>query len=258
MTEKSENLKSFAELQAVVGQGRELTQKNSKPSAAIHSSAKTKSQQCFTELSKGLSSDIKLCSQTLRELERGNLKDAYFSSTVLVNRMEKHLLKAKDGIEELSSDRKLPSLEHESIENNPYTLIVESPNHIYFHLPKMVSIQSKNRNWYHGDYLFRLIQDAIRRYNEKHKQAEFHFQKASIVFCHHVSDVTKSRGLFDADNVDAKSVTDALYPVLPEDDNVLCLTTVHTGIMDEKDFTEVHVIETVALPKLLVNIQNKR
>ena len=87
------------------------------------------------------------------------------------------------------------------------------------------------------------LEEAIHRYIAKHNLAIPLFEKAVVVFCHHYKTGITKRKPWDYDNLERKSILDALVPHFLRDDNPKFLRTMDMMQEGESDFTELLIMD---------------
>lgn len=124
-------------------------------------------------------------------------------------------------------------------------IMFHDKHYLSFTLPKF---KTKRSDTYatNAKYIKDLTKKISELIYEINKEISLPFARASIVFEHH----TKSKlGITDADNLDAKSATDALKPLVLLGDNLDVLTVTHISVYDENEYTLVHVMDKKHFPK---------
>ena len=77
-----------------------------------------------------------------------------------------------------------------------------------------------------------------------------------LIFEHHIDKNDKLLRSMDADNWTVKFVTDELQGFLIGDDNVLNLTTMHTGILDDESYCKINILPRNRLSEWVKNHPN--
>lgn len=121
--------------------------------------------------------------------------------------------------------------------------LIKSEYGYHFLLPHFASKETVAKRGSDGKYILSLI---IRLLGEYEKSKPIFIKPMNdlvVIFEHHIDKNSKRMLLLDADNVDTKSATDALFGYLIEDDNLINLWQMQYSVLDENNFCIMHIIK---------------
>lgn len=121
----------------------------------------------------------------------------------------------------------------------------------YFILPEMLPRRHTINGFSTGAFLKNIINNLIQDAIENGELNNCPYDYATVVFEHHLDQSRGEVAQPDADNLEAKIVTDALNGLLIANDSLSNISTIHLGIMDQKAFTKLHVFSADYTPQWL-------
>lgn len=128
--------------------------------------------------------------------------------------------------------------------NFPATITKLEVGHYKFTLPPLFSKRTHEKTFRDGKAIQYLVAYLLQEYENRNGIIR-KMKRPMVIFIHHVKDWSGKKWVPDADNLDAKSIVDALQGYFYANDSVLDITLIHTGKLDEKSFTELHLIDAV-------------
>lgn len=130
------------------------------------------------------------------------------------------------------------------------------PGGFVFHLPPLCGKKQSERHVFDGRYTYYLISNLMADYEAVQNERFEIMKKPVVIFLHHYKKDDPKFRVLDADNIDEKVATDALFGFLVPDDNLLTLWTMHFGIEDHSSFCDMFVIERDRLPDWMEEHKN--
>lgn len=124
-------------------------------------------------------------------------------------------------------------LDEAGIEKKSYGWVITTP--------PLYNKKSSERMPSDGKYIHYLILKQLENFEKKNGFME-EIINPVVVFEHHI-ELNNLSKLFDADNIDTKAALDAINGFLFCDDNIINLSTIHTGVKDHKSYCKIHVFE---------------
>lgn len=178
---------------------------------------------------------------------------------------EKNFLKAKElsaysrinesySMAESYLDSPLSFQKYGISDNEEFTPYVDKiSGGLMLHLPAMFGKKQADRHAVDGRYMYYLTCNLLANY-EAEFDKKIPLMKAPVaIFLHHIDTENQLAKTLDADNIDEKLVTDALYGFLLSDDNLLTLWTLHIGIPGPTSFCDLYLMERESLPEWIQN-----
>ena len=115
------------------------------------------------------------------------------------------------------------------------------------HLPVFSPISPSRKKAGDGKYMYYLVYNLLVKYWKEHRDdggLPSPLKDPVVIYEYHIR---PDRNLvFDFDNVDSKSVLDAMQGFFITDDSAFSITTIQTAVKDENSFTDIFVLEKPA------------
>lgn len=122
------------------------------------------------------------------------------------------------------------------------------------HLPPMIGKKQSERHAVDGRYMYYLTLKSLKDYEKKNSPIRV-MKHPVLIFLHRIDGNNKLAQTIDADNVDEKLVTDAMFGYFLSDDNLLSLWTMHIGIEDKKPSCDIFIMEKETYPLWILDNQ---
>ncbi|MGF6375369.1 hypothetical protein M2140_000403 [Clostridiales Family XIII bacterium PM5-7] len=120
-----------------------------------------------------------------------------------------------------------------------------------FTLPQLLPTRNRSKGYWQGHFIYYVVHNLNMKLREKGKINRRKFNQATLVFEHHIDTTTNSKVYPDADNLEAKIVTDAFQLFFICNDTLRDINTLHIGKADSKNYTKVHIINQPYMQKWL-------
>lgn len=112
------------------------------------------------------------------------------------------------------------------------------------HLPVFSPISPSRKKAGDGKYMYYLVYNLLDKYWKEHKEdgtLPKPLKDPVIIYEYHIR---PDRNLvFDFDNVDSKSVLDAMQGFFITDDSAFSITTIQNAVRDDNSFTDIFILE---------------
>lgn len=121
---------------------------------------------------------------------------------------------------------------------------VEKINDDYFifTLPQLLPTRNRTKTFWEGEFMPYIVKNLSINFYKENQIILEKFDQATLVFEHHINTTTNSNVYPDADNLEAKLVTDAFQLFFLNNDTLRDINTLHIGKTDKEDYTKVHII----------------
>lgn len=118
---------------------------------------------------------------------------------------------------------------------------------LLFHLPPLSGKKVKTQRAGDGKFISYVTKKLLSDYEATTGDTFQVVENGTLVFEHHINKNEPFKSAIDADNIDVKKFTDALFGYLIYDDNVVALRTYHYGVLDDMEsYCDVRLMENAS------------
>lgn len=128
--------------------------------------------------------------------------------------------------------------------------VSSTPEIVSITLPSLLPLRTKVYANYLPMKLHTILEREKRRLSTDGKRLPF-FEKAAVVFLHHLAPAEKSQSTRDCDNLERKSILDLLRTYLFYSDNMASLVSTDISVKSTRNYTQIFVFDFYEYPEFI-------